>query len=86
MKAKRLENYDSAIAFYEEVYPGLSPVCSGCGKGLLVEDIGKKWDRCEFCGDPTCITCAHYVGAMTRGLWKDYIDIRRVCRKCAIKL
>lgn len=85
MKAELL-NRAPGIAFSEDVYAGLSLVCSGCGKKLLIEDIGKKWDRCEFCGDSICITCAHYVGAMTQGLWKDYIDIRRVCRRCKIKL
>jgi len=85
-EVKRLENHDSATVFYEDVHAGLSFVCSGCGKGLLMEDIGKKWGKCEFCGNPICITCSHYVGAMIRGLWKDYIDIRKVCRKCAIKL
>ena len=78
MKAKLRKSHEDACA-------GLSVVCSDCGKELLMEDIGKKWDKCEFCDDPICITCSHYVGVVTRDLWKDFTSIRRVCRKCVIK-
>jgi len=78
MEAKLLKNHEDACA-------GSSLVCSDCGKGLLMEANGKKWNKCEFCGDPVCINCNHYVGTMTRDLWKDFINIRRVCRRCVIK-
>lgn len=77
---------DLPIAHHEDVHAELTLVCSSCGKKLMIEDIGKKWDKCEFCGDPICVTCCHYMGTTIRGIWKYYIDIRRVCEKCRIKL
>lgn len=59
--------------------------CSSCGRELRDEDFRKKWNKCEFCGDPICIGCSHYVGAEVKDLWKDFISVRRVCKKCVIK-
>ena len=78
MKAELWKNH-------EDTYAGLNVVCSDCGKELLTEDIGKKWDKCELCGGPICITCTHYVVAVHRNFWKDFTGVRRVCRKCVTK-
>jgi len=61
-------------------------VCADCGRELLKDDIGEKWNKCEFCGNPICVTCSHYIGAIIEDIWKDFVSVRRVCRKCMIKL
>lgn len=79
MKAIPLGNHgDTRVA--------LRFVCSDCGRDLMAQDIEKQWGKCEFCGDLMCTACSHYLGTITRGLWKDYINVRRVCRKCVIRL
>lgn len=75
MKVIPMRNHEDACAI----------VCSDCGRGMLAQDIGKKWNKCEFCNDPICISCSHYMGALVQNIWRDYISVRRVCKKCVIK-
>ena len=56
--------------------------CEDCGRVFSANDVGEKWERCHFCGAPVCFDCVHYVGARVRGLYEDYLDVRRACRKC----
>ncbi|MEM1574554.1 MAG: hypothetical protein QXF09_03650 [Nitrososphaerota archaeon] len=57
-------------------------VCTDCGKELSPDDYLKKWGYCRYCNQPVCFDCARYVGVRVRGLYHDYIEAVRVCRKC----
>jgi len=57
-------------------------VCTDCGKKLDPNDYLKKWAYCRYCNQPVCFDCARYVGVRVRGLYHDYIEVVRVCRKC----
>lgn len=62
-----------------------APKCSTCGKELLPEDMDKKWRKCHFCGKPICFDHTHYLGVRLPGLYRDYLDVVGVCKKCMPK-
>lgn len=57
--------------------------CSDCGKILLIEDQGLKWDRCQVCSSVICFNCTYYNREMLqeRVTEKSYFVITRVCQK-----
>lgn len=57
-------------------------VCSDCGKRIDPDDAEKEWRKCRWCKKPVCFDCSRYIGVKAVGMYSDYIEVVRLCRKC----
>ena len=51
-----------------------------------MSEYEKKLRKCQWCGKTICFDCTHYMGSKKAGLYKDYIDVIRVCTECQPKV
>jgi hypothetical protein len=56
--------------------------CVDCSRILLPEEELRKWGPCQSCNKPVCFNCSHYIAARVKGLYEEYMEVRRTCSKC----
>lgn len=57
-------------------------VCEICGKKFAMKDFEKLLRRCQWCNRIMCLDCTRYIGVRKSGLFKDYVDVIRICKDC----
>jgi len=68
-------------ALREVVLPAEKHTCKDCGKELPAVEEGRTWSRCDFCGEPLCRSCTHYIAVRSKELYGDFVKILRTCRE-----